>query len=224
MVIAYLLSLLAVGLAVTAGGLICRRLAYSNESWRKLTHCTHGVYIGVLPFFTDIRYVIITEVVFLLAMAVVRYMHVHYDRQFAFVHYLGGMYRVGRESYGEFLFPLGIIGAALLADSLWIYLAGALVLGVADAVAAVVGKKFGKHPYKVFGQNKSFQGSLAFFAVSLMVLSFVIGMGSFEASTSMFMAAVVLSIALTAVENLGVYGWDNFLLPVVTVVVLNALA
>ena len=84
-------------------------------------------------------------------------------------------------------------------------LAGILVAGVADAVAAVVGKRFGTHRYR---GGKSVEGSLAFLLVVLPLSLLLPGLPA--------LAAVLLAIGLTGIEALTLPVDDNLYLPLAT--------
>lgn len=209
----FLTGALAVGLMLL-GELLRRRLGYENEISRKLVHTLHGLCIGVWPFFVGFWIVHVVEGIFVLTV-----LAAYKLRWFRW------MWKVGRKSWGEYMYPLGVIGAAVLSGSnKWIFLAGVLELAIADAAAALVGKQFGGHnSYKVFGQKKSLAGTAAFMLASIGILG-----GIALLSPSGFVAAdfgviVTLSIVLAAIENIGVYGLDNALLPLATVVLISAL-
>lgn len=86
-------------------------------------------------------------------------------------------------------------------------LAGILVAGVADAVAAVVGKRFGRTRYR---GGKSVEGSAAFLAVVLPMAILVPGLP--------LGAAIAVAVALTGVEALTLPVDDNLYLPLITAI------
>lgn len=49
-------------------------------------------------------------------------------------------------------------------------LAGILVLAWGDAAAAIIGRAFGRHPYRVFGATRSIEGSMAFVLFGLLAI------------------------------------------------------
>lgn len=81
-----------------------------------------------------------------------------------------------------------------------------LVAGVADAVAAVVGKRFGRVRYP---GGKSLEGSLAFLAV-VAPMAFLLMPGIHP------IALLALALALTALEALTLRVADNLYLPLAT--------
>lgn len=84
----------------------------------------------------------------------------------------------------------------------------AYVIAISDSAAALVGMRFGRHPIGKF--SKSWEGSLAFF-----ILSFVGGV--FFLSP---LAALVTAFCLTTAEILCGRGTDNFILPLLSQVLL----
>ncbi len=201
---------------------ILNLLERDNEASRKLFHIMHAIGLAGLAFIWPLSAIIVFELAFLVAMFVARYLHKHYDKRWKWVHYLGKTYRVGRKSYGDVLLPISIIIAALVAHSKWEFVVAILVVGLADAAAALVGKKWGKSTsYMVFGQRKSLLGSVAFFVVALAVaLGFSIFSPTYPGD---ILPLIAVAVILTGVENVGVYGSDNLLLPLVTVWLFNLL-
>ena len=207
--------------------LICQRLIdkYSkdNESMRKFVHVLHGVGIAGLALFAPFSLIIAIEVFFLMSMFVARYLYENFSG-LAWVRYLGRTYSVGRVSYGDFLFPMSTIIIIFLAESRGILAASILILGLADAAAALIGKKYGAaSTYKIFGQNKSLIGSAAFFIVAL-TISFIFSVFiQTSGEGNILLALVGVALATTIAENVGVYGSDNLLIPIVATLALNQL-
>ena len=81
---------------------------------------------------------------------------------------------------------------------------------VADAAAAITGRLFGRHNWK--GSTRTLEGSLAFFAVSVLLLLLFPAVGLFAA----FLAALVGSFAEAATFPLN----DNVRVPVIMALVI----
>lgn len=117
-----------------------------------------------------------------------------------------------RPTYGEVLFALSVGFLTLITESKGIYAAAILQMALADGMAAVVGKTFGKsNRYHVFGKEKSLVGTLAFFAISLALL---LTCGVFSAASIPWTLAIGLALSATLIENISLYGLDNLLVPV----------
>lgn len=209
----FILSLI-VGQSIYWGAEFWRRKEhFSNEVSRKLVHSIHAASVAYWPFIMDIRYVIAIEVIFIIGILVAKQLHL-----------FSWLWKVGRTSWGEYAYPIGIISAVLLAETRWIYLAGILILGFADASAALIGKKYGKkNSYMIFGQKKSLAGSAAFMIIASAILLSIV-FGGPEAFTNATVLTVLgVAACITAIENLGVYGSDNLGIPIMTVIFLNFL-
>jgi hypothetical protein len=81
-----------------------------------------------------------------------------------------------------------------------------------DAIAGWVGRRFGAHPYSLFGAHKTVEGSVAFFVTTLPMAWAATVFAGADAQPAA-VVAVVVSLVLTAAE--GVLGWglDNLVLP-----------
>lgn len=128
---------------------------------------------------------------------------------------LPGINGVGRRSLGTFFYAvsIGVLTAAFWPLGLPQYAAlGILVMAWGDGLAALVGQNLGRHPYKVFGNQKSWEGSLtmalASFIISLLILGLPTGFTAAVAGT-----ALVVAIAATLLETLSFYGLDNLTVP-----------
>lgn len=84
----------------------------------------------------------------------------------------------------------------------WPAIAGMLVAGVADPVAALAGRRFGRRRYR---GGKSVEGSAAFFLVAFLLLCALPSIGT--------AAAILLAAALTVVEAPTLRYDDNLYLP-----------
>lgn len=218
--------LIAVVIVVIAvGEIIIKKIGGSNEASRKLVHVMHGISLAALAFIVPMGFVILCEVLFLLSMFLARKMSKSANPRQIVGWYVARLYKVGRLSYGDLWFPLSAIVVALLATTKWEFAAAMLVLGVADAVAAIIGKHFGaNNSYKVFGQQKSLAGSLAFFVVCVAIMAaYATLIPSFQSDVAV-VGVLTISLVLTITENLGVYGTDNFLIPIVTIAALSIAA
>ncbi len=128
---------------------------------------------------------------------------------------LQGINGVGRHSLGTFFYAtsIGLLTAAFWPMNLPQYPAlGILVMTWGDGLAALVGQNFGRHPYKILGSQKSWEGSLTMliisFTVSLLILGFTAGV-----TPPILGVATLVALAATALETLSFYGLDNLTVP-----------
>ena len=87
-----------------------------------------------------------------------------------------------------------------------------LVLGVSDALAAVVGKRWGRHRYTVGAATRSWEGSLAFVASAWLVLLAVSAHVTFTSAA----AAAAIALVAAGVEAISTKGRDNLTIPLAT--------
>lgn len=122
------------------------------------------------------------------------------------------------ENRGTVLFPLAFVILILL---LWdqpggriALAAGILVLAWGDAAAALIGRRWGRHRYRVGSGWRSLEGSLAMLLVSILAIVVV---GQFVAETP-YAPLLVLAAAGTAtlLEAASRWGADNLLVPLGT--------
>jgi dolichol kinase len=191
--------------------LVRRKLHISNEDSRKAYHIVHALIIGAASFLVSYDIIILLELALLGTMLFVR--------TFRLFEWL---YNVGRISWGEYFGVAGVIIISLIAPNKWVFLAAMLHLGFADAVAALIGKRYGKnYQFKVFGQIKSLPGSLAFYIASIAITTIVIVASQSNAGSLVVLA--LLPLLATLAETSSPFGADNLVLPVLVVLVLNAL-
>ena len=123
---------------------------------------------------------------------------------------------VGRKSVGEFLFPITVAIVFWLAGTdRAAYLAPVLILTLADAAAAVVGRRYGICRFATPGGAKSLEGSLAFAAVAFACTHLTLLLVNPSAGrVETVLIAIIVALVLTVVEAMTLGGWDNLLVPV----------
>jgi phytol kinase len=195
---------LGLGLIGLAYLLKSRKLIH-NETARKLVHFAHALVVAGWPVFFGYWFVIFGELVFLAAVVVAQeYRLFHQLRQ------------IGRKTWGEFFFPIGVITLAVIAPPVWVFVAALLLLGLADGAAAIVGTRLKTKAYKVFGHKKTVGGSIAFLGVSALVMLTVLLIAPEVINVQKFWLVVLgIPLAATIVENISPYGSDNFTVPLV---------
>lgn len=123
---------------------------------------------------------------------------------------------VGRTSYGTFFYgiSIGILVAWFWPLHLQQYAAlGILIMTWGDGLAAVIGQKFGKHSYQVWGIKKSWEGSLTMCLVSYLICSFILlaVQGNTWQTWGVSLAVAVIASGLEAFSKWGI---DNLTVPV----------
>ena len=121
---------------------------------------------------------------------------------------------VGRKTYGVFYYALSI---TILVGLLWDHypqysVIGVMVMSWGDGMAALVGKRFGKHTFIYMGNKRSLEGSLAMFVTSLIVM-----LGIFASCHSLSARDVGVAIPVAAIaamlEAFSPGGTDNLSVP-----------
>lgn len=88
---------------------------------------------------------------------------------------------------------------------------GILIMGYSDGLAAVVGKKWGRHPLKIFSETKSVEGSLTAFLAALLV---VVGFNTFFSMGYSLLDILLLASVATILEAITPLGFDNLTVPI----------
>lgn len=219
-----LLILAAVMLVLSViGQQVADKHSEDNESFRKLFHVMHGLTLAGLAFVVPLSWIIILELVFFVSVIITRYLVQNKNHFLRLVSYMSRAYKVGRISYGEFFYPISVILTVLIAKTKWEFAAAVLILGLADTAAALVGKKYGKRTtYLVLGQKKSLTGSTAFFVITVLIVAGFVSLAP-QVSTVGLIFVLPIALLITLTENVGVYGTDNLLIPIASVLLLNAM-
>jgi phytol kinase len=122
---------------------------------------------------------------------------------------------VSRRSWGDLLFSPSVALAYTLGyQRPCIYCACILLLSIADAAGALVGKRWGANPYTTMTARKSVEGSLAVVAAGATVVFSVL---VFANGTSIFhgiLIAVIAGCLAGIIEAIADNGFDNLSIPV----------
>jgi phytol kinase len=203
-----ILTVVAVFIVLVANELLWRRIEKPNEFSRKFVHITVGSFVAFWPLFLSWTEIILLSGAFLVVVGASKYLKV-----FKAIH------SVQRPTYGELFFALAVGVIAFVTNTPAIYTVALLHMSLADGLAAVFGIRYGKgNQYRVFGSTKSVAGTLTFFVISLaLLLIFAQHIGS--GAPFIYFAALALLTSL--IENMGIYGLDNLLVPLVVASMLS---
>ena len=188
-----------------------RKHTVHNELSRKFIHITVGSFVAFWPFFLDWNQIKLLSIAFVVVVLVSKQLNV-----FQAIH------SVNRPTKGEIFFALAVGAVALISEDKWIYMAAVLQMSLADGLAAIIGTMYGKSTrYTVFGHVKSIYGTATFFVTSLLIL---LGYVYFSGEPAQIIALIGIAAAASLIENVGVEGIDNLLVPVVVAYALTLLA
>ena len=129
---------------------------------------------------------------------------------------LPGINSVGRKSLGTFFYAasIGILVAWFWPLQQPQYAAiGILVMTWGDGLAALVGQKYGKHLYKIWGMQKSWEGSLTMALVSYLVSSLIL-LCVQDNIWQTWVVSFAVALVATALEAFSKWGVDNLTVPI----------
>lgn len=194
------LLLLALTSCVLIAGIeICkRRFSIPTFYTRRIIHMGTAVVAGIAPLFVTKDELVVVSIIFagfLLAG--------HFSSLLSAIH------DVERKTFGDVYLPLSVALSAqlFLPNDLMAFQFGIFIMGISDPLAGLVGERFGKHYFTILGNKKSLEGSLAFFASSLIIMFLFIPTFGYS--------LILIPTVLTLVEFLLIYGLDNLALPIV---------
>ncbi|MEH2076993.1 MAG: diacylglycerol/polyprenol kinase family protein [Nostoc sp.] len=128
---------------------------------------------------------------------------------------LPGINSVGRQSLGTFFYSVSF---GILVACFWYlqqpqYAAlGILIMTWGDGLAALIGQRFGTHKYKIFGTQKSWEGSLTMMLVSYFISSLIL-VGTQGNSWQIWPISLMVAFIATALEAVSFLGIDNLTVP-----------
>lgn len=186
-----------------------RKKKLSGEGLRKFVHITVGSFAAFWPHFMSFPVILLISFSFLVVVLVLQ--------RIKLFHAINGS---TERTMGEIFFAFGIGLAAVLASAPWVFTIAILHLSIADGFAGLIGSKWGKrNSYQLAGHTKSLAGTLTFYIISLSLISIaVVQQPSLHQYAWQIVAVVPLLATLT--ENIGIYGTDNVLIPLVVIAAL----
>ena len=187
----------------------CAELLYKRNVppyiTRKIVHIGGGIVAALLPIFVNLETVVILGIGFFLLLTASKRKKL-----------LGSIHRINNESIGALLFAPSLTLTAII---FWpvntlIFQGAALILGLSDGIAGVVGQRYGRKKYSVSG-IKTIEGSLIFFLITTLILFGVLYISDTPIALDMTLLVFGGSLLLTIVEAAFGRGWDNLFIPIV---------
>jgi phytol kinase len=193
------------GLVLLLAWLVYRSDKFDHEIVRKIVHIGTGNVI-LLAWWLDIP-----AVLGIIASAIASLITLISYR----LPILPGINSVGRKSLGTFFYAMSI---GILVSFFWYinqpqYAAlGILIMAWGDGFAAIIGRRFGKHKYKLFGGQKSWEGSGTMSLISYLISSLILL--STEGNTwEIWVISLVVAAVATTLETISFLGMDNLTVP-----------
>lgn len=180
-----------------------------NTEWtRKIAHIGSGIIALTYPTYLNSHWLVLGLT---LSFTVILYTSKKMDL-------FQSIFSVGRKSYGELFFVWSTWLLFMLyqftGDVNFYYLGFSSVV-FADPAAALMGKPFPLKKYTIFGNTKSFGGSISFFIVSFILTYYFFNISTTEINIIAFTLAH--AIILTVVEAISSKGLDNLTIPIASV-------
>jgi|GEM_PF-223408 len=137
---------------------------------------------------------------------------------------------VERRSLGEVYFTVSIVTLFWLAslstapamERRLLFIIPMLILTLADAVAALIGVRYGQTRYTTDEGFKSAEGSLAFFMAAFFSVHIPLLLLSTTGRAETLMIAVILGLLVMVLEAIAWRGLDNLFIPLGSFLLLNA--
>jgi phytol kinase len=176
------------------------------EVIRKVVHMGTGNVILIAWWLKIPSWVGVSASILFSAIALVSY----------YVPILPNINSIGRKSFGTFFYAvsIGVLVAWFWSINLPQYAAlGILVMTWGDGLAALIGRRFGRHTYKLWDMQKSWEGSGTMALVSYAV-SFSILLGTVGNVWQIWLISLAVSLVATGLEAFSKFGIDNLTVPI----------
>ena len=194
-----------VGGVLLLAAIVNRYLSADSEILRKVVHIGTGNVI-LLAWWLDIpAWVGISASILASTVALLSY-------KFPI---LPNINSIGRQSLGTFFYAVSI---GLLIAWFWTIqqphyaVLGILVMTWGDGLAALIGQRFGKHPYTLWGMKKSWEGTLTMAIVSYIVSSLIF-LGVQGNVWQTWEVAIAVALVASSLEAFSKFGIDNLTVP-----------
>ena len=182
---------------------------------RKFTHIMVGNIIFLLPIFTgrEVMTFLVAFPILILLFLMTEYSPIKIKNSIT----------SSGHSLGLFYYAISwTVLAFFFYDQPYIIAVGIAAMSYGDGFASLIGQKFGKHKYTIFGDTKSIEGSLAMFFVLIVMLCVCLGyyvtIGGYPPTILNLYAIVVISAIATIVEGISPKGLDNLTVCFVSVI------
>ncbi len=121
---------------------------------------------------------------------------------------------VSRDSWGEVYFPIGVAALFYLAhgDTV-VFIIPVLLLALGDAVAALIGVRYGSVQYETGEGKKSLEGSLAFFLVAFLSAHVPLLLATNTGRAESLLIGLILGLLMMLIEAVAWRGLDNLFIP-----------
>lgn len=172
---------------------------------RKFTYIMVGNLLFILPLFTDRFFVtfVVAMPFLILTFLMTKYSLIKLNNKITESgHGLGLFY------YG---IPITIMLFLFTGLQMYIVAIGLAIMSYGDGVASLIGQRIGKHKYNVFGETKSYEGSLAMFIVTTIIIFIALTFYSameYNVTPNLLVIVTITGLA-TVIGGISSKGLDN---------------
>jgi len=130
---------------------------------------------------------------------------------------LRSLFGIERGSWGELYFPLAVLLLFALGRERPLFYAISLAaLVVCDALAAVLGRSYGRHAYRVTTDRKSLEGSAVFLLSAFLVFHLPLLLAGGADPLGSVLIGAQLALLVASFEAISGRGTDNLVVPLAT--------
>jgi phytol kinase len=194
------------GLVGIAALLTHRVTPLGSEFVRKVVHIGTGQIILLAWWMQIPAWVGVSAAIFFSLVAILSY----------WFPLLPSINNIGRKSWGTcfYAMSIGILVAWFWALALPQYaVLGILVMSWGDGLAGLIGRQYGRHPYVLWGSQKSWEGSAVMAIVSSLV-AIAILLPTHGNHWQSWLAAIVIGPIAAGLESFSKLGIDNLTVPI----------
>ncbi len=186
--------------------------AYSSDFTRKFIHIAVGMYsVLAVLIFDRWEWAIIPPAAFI----VINFLDWKYG-------ILQSMTSSDRSNLGTVYFPLSfVVIICLFWDRPALLVASLMPMTWGDALAAVIGRRYGRRRYTVLGSTRSLEGSLVMLGCSLLASWLALSLLGQDSPLGL---ALAMAVGATLAESISPWGLDNLTVPAVSALLLAWLA
>ncbi len=210
--LALILSFVYIAVAIGLGEVLRRWFHLSRDFTRKFIHIAVGmISVPTVILYQHLAWAMIPP----LAFVVINYL----DYRFGLIQ---AMMSSDRSNLGTVYFPLSF--AAILAV-FWghphLVVAAMMPMTWGDALAAVMGQRFGRMRYNVLGHTRTLEGSAIMLVVSAAAVFLALGQVPMP---NRALIAIVMGVGATIAEAISPWGIDNLTVPAISALILGLMA
>ena len=196
-------TIIIVGIVLAGLEWTGRKIQAQPETVRKWIHIAVGHWVFLALAWIDQWYIAIVPLLFFTVVNLITLKRGS-----------GQMNQVERVSYGTVYYPVALALLVMLffEQEPMALVAGSMVLAWGDGLAALVGKRFGKTFYTRGNIKRSFEGSIAMFLASFLVLTVTFLFYDLPSWLAVSYGFLLANIA-TLIEAVSYRDTDNLLIP-----------